>query len=346
MKALVRKSFAAGDVGLMDLPKPQPGPGQVVLKVVYGGICGSDAKVFKMDIVPGGKARPPIALGHEGVGIVSEVGADVTNVKVGDRVAAETTVQACGICRFCRTGNLSMCIDRAGLGTRANGYFAEYVLVRAGGCHVIPEHVDLKAAAVLEPLGCGVKGMVQQARVVPGDVVVVYGPGTIGQCAAQVAKAAGAYVVMVGTPHSHARLEVALKLGIDQVLVTGEQDVPKTIMDMTDGYGADVVCEAVGGQSSFSEALQCVRKLGQYVIMATGPVQPVQIDLRWLFSRQIRMVGAVSCDPISWDISMDLLTQGKVNLAPLVTHVFPLEQWREAIAQTGSHEGIKVLLEP
>jgi len=345
MKALVRRSYEAGDVELMDIPEPHPGPGQVKIKVEYAGICGSDIKSIDRPLPPGGKVRPPIVLGHEGVGIVVELGPGVTNVKVGDRVSAETTLVQCGLCRYCRSGRINMCLNREGLGSRANGYFAEYVIARAAVCHIIPDHISPKAAAVLEPLACAVNAVMQRSSTQAGDVAVVYGPGTIGQCVAQVAKACGAYVVMVGTPRSRERLKVAAKLGIDRILVTGEDDVVKEVMELTEGYGADIVYEAVGSESAFVEALKCVRKLGKFVI-AASPATPVSFDIRWFFSREITMIGAISTDNESWDISMNLLKKGIVDLGSLVTSVVPLSEWRTGFAKGKEREGIKILIAP
>lgn len=345
MKALVRRSLKGGDVGLLDLPEPHPEAGQIKIKVEYAGICGSDAKMFNQDIAPGARTKPPIVLGHEGVGIVVEVGEGVTNVKVGDRVAAETTVVACGVCRFCRENQVGMCDNRAGLGSGANGYMAEYVIANANYAHVIPPSVSAKAAAVLEPLGCAVKGVLEAGHTRPGDVAVVFGPGTIGLCVAQVAKVAGAYVVMVGTPHSRHRLEVAAQNGADKILISREQDIPKEVMALTDGYGADIVFECVGQPAVFAEAFRCVRKLGQLIVMATSGVE-VPFDIRTFYSRQIRMAGSLSAAPSSWDIATRLLNQGKVNLEALVTDMFSLEDWQQGLAQAQKHEGIKVLLQP
>jgi len=345
MKALVRRSYNARDIILADIPEPSAGEGQVKIRVEYAGICGSDIKGFNTPIIPGGKIRPPIVPGHEGVGIVTEVGRGVTNVKVGDRVGAETTVSYCGLCRYCRSGRGNMCLDRAGLGSRANGYFAEYTVARALACHVIPDHVDPKGAAVLEPLACAVNAVIQRSRTVPGDVAVVYGPGTIGQCVAQVAKHAGAYVIMVGTPHSKGRLDVAKRLCADRVLVTGQDDIVGEVMAITGGYGADTVFEAVGSESAFVEALKLVRKLGQLVIAASGG-STYPFDIRTFFMREISMLGALSTDPESWDLSLSLLTKGMVDLSSLVSHVYPLAEWETGFSKGKDRDGIKILLAP
>lgn len=329
----------------MEVPDPVPGEGQVKIKVEFAGICGSDIKFMDTSLPPGGKIRPPVILGHEGCGIVTEVGPFVTGVKVGDRVAAETTVVSCGVCRYCRSGKVNMCPDREGLGSRANGYFAEYVIARAEACHKIPDTVTPKAAALLEPLGCAVNAAIQMSTVRPGDVAVVFGPGTIGQCVAQVAKLSGAHVVMVGTQRSVHRLEIAKKLGVDKTLVTGEDDVVREIMNLTGGYGADIAYECVGTSVAFNEALRSLRRLGTLVVAASS-LSKIDFDVRSFHTREIQMVGAVSTDPTSWDIAMKLLALGLVDLESLVSHVFPLDQWDKAFAKAKERDGMKVLLMP
>jgi threonine dehydrogenase-like Zn-dependent dehydrogenase len=133
------------------------------------------------DLAEGTRLKPPRVIGHEGIGIVAEVGSSVANVKVGDQAVSETTVRAYGLCCYCRTGRDGMCVNNGqGLGTGEDGYFAECVIADALHYHTIPDHVDPIAAAVLEPFGSAVKGVTQHAEVAPGKVVVVFGPGTIG----------------------------------------------------------------------------------------------------------------------------------------------------------------------
>jgi len=345
VRALLRRSSEPGDVALAEIPEPTPGPGQVKIRVQYAGICGSDLKFLEAHLPTGSKIRPPVVLGHEGWGIVTETGEEVTNLRIGDRVAAETTLTACGMCRYCRTGRLSMCPTREGLGSRANGYFAEYLIARASGCHKIPDNMSDRAAALLEPLACAVNAVLQVCSVRPGEVAVVFGPGTIGLCVAQLLKLSGAYVIMVGTSHGKRRLEVARRLGVDRVLIADEQDVVGEIVDLTNNYGADIAYECVGSGKAFEDALHSLRKLGRLVV-AASPLSEIKFDARSFHTKQINMIGAASTDPSSWDITMNLVRQGLVHLEDLVTDVFPLDQWQAAIEKAKAREGIKVLLKP
>jgi len=346
VKALVRRSFAAGDMVLADVPEPSPGPGMVKIRVEYAGICSSDVGVLKMELTPAFKRlRPPVVAGHEGVGTVVEVGPGVSRVRMGDRVVSETTLVACGVCRYCRSGYSNKCIDRRSLGWSANGYYAEYLIANELYCHKIADAVDSRAAALLEPFSCTVKAVMHESVLQPGDVALVFGPGPIGQCLAQVAKLLGAYVVVVGTCHSRARLELARQLGADEVWMTPDEDVVERIRDLTRGYGADAVYDCVGSQASLSTGLQCVRPKGQFVFVS-GNKQPLQIDCFHILVDEIRITAAEGGSPLSWEKAVDLVNRRLVNLAPLVSDIFPLARWTEAFAQVDRREGLKVLLQP
>lgn len=346
MRAVVRRSGKAEDYALLDVPKPSAGPGQLLLKVAYGGICSSDAHVFGIEMPVGPRLVPPVVAGHEGVGYVEEVGSGVTGYAVGDLVAAETTFTCCGVCPYCRSGKTGMCRNgRRSLGWSANGYWAEHILVNAQFSHKLAPHVDPKGAAVLEPFTCGVNAVVHRSRIGVGDVVVVFGPGPIGMGGQMMAQAVGARTVMVGTPHSKHRLELARQLGAERTLVDGEDDVVQAIKDMTGGYGAHACILGAASQRAFDEALACVRRLGQ-VVLEASPRGRLVLENPDLVGRQIDIIGAEGTSPASWDLAVDLLSRNVVTLGPLVSDVFPLEQWREAIARTASHEGMKVLLQP
>jgi L-iditol 2-dehydrogenase len=238
-----------------------------------------------------------------------------------------------------------MCAERTGLGSRADGFFAEYMIARAAGCYVISPSVDPLAAAVTEPLACAANGLVAQANLTVGDWVVVFGPGAIGQGAARLARAAGARVILVGSAHSKPRLEIANRCGIQHTLVSHGADVLEEINRITGGQGADVAVEAVGSAEVLNTALRCLRKLGQLVLLAC-PMGAAQIDVVTLLLHQIRLYGAVSHGSTAWDTAVRLVNSGQVNMGPLVTDIFPLSQWDQALAKVESHEGLKVLLQP
>jgi L-iditol 2-dehydrogenase len=262
-------------------------------------------------------------------------------------VASETTFTCCGVCDFCRRGETGMCRSgRKSLGWSANGYWAEYILVNAQFSHKLAPHVNAKGAAVLEPFTCGVKAILQRVKVYPGDWAVVWGPGPIGLGVTQMARLAGARVILVGTEHSRPRLEVAKKVGAYRTLVTGVDDIVAEVKAMTGGYGPQLCTVAAASQTSFKEAIACVRRQGN-VLMLTGPFEkPLELRTFDVLENEVAIVYAEGTNPASWGVAVDLLNAGLVDLDSLVSDVFPLDRWQEGVAKTGSHEGMKVLLQP
>jgi L-iditol 2-dehydrogenase len=347
MKAILRRSAKAGDAALVDVPEPTAGPGQLKLKVAYAGICSSDAHLLPVELPSTPRFQPPVVIGHEGVGHVVEIGAGVTGYQVGDLVASETTFTCCGVCEQCRRGEPGMCRSgRKSLGWSANGYWAEYILVNAQFSHKLAPHVSAKGAAVLEPFICGVKAVLQRVKVNPGDWAVVWGPGPIGLGLAQMAKLAGARVIVVGTEHSRPRLEVAKKIGAFRTLVSGVDDIVAEVRAMTGGYGAQLCCDATGSPATFMQAITCARRQGNVLMLSASFDKPVVFDPHVALEQAVGIVFAEGTNPYSWDVAVNLLNAGLVDLDSLVSDVFPLDQWQAGAAKTRAHEGMKILLQP
>ena len=195
MLAAVKTKVGYDNLELLDVEEPQVYGDRVKIKVAYTGICGSDIHTFKGEYNAKGL---PVTLGHEFSGVVVEVGPDVKNVKVGDRVTSETTFETCEQCIYCKSKDYNLCDNRKGIGTQANGSMARYVLSREESCHVLPETVSLKAASLTEPLACCTHSVMEKTSIKEGETVLVIGPGPIGLLAAQVAKANGAKVIITG----------------------------------------------------------------------------------------------------------------------------------------------------
>ncbi len=235
MKALMKTAPGAGNLEIRDIPEPVAGPGQVVVEVVATGICGTDIHIERGEYL----SVPPVVLGHEVSGRVAEIGAGVSGLTVGDRVTTETYFHTCGKCRACLSGHINLCPERRSIGTHVNGGFARYVLVPAIKVHRLPESIDDVSAAMTEPLACCVHGVLELAGVTPGDVAVLSGPGAIGLLCMQVAKAAGATLVVIGTAADEGRLDLARRLGADHTIVAGRDDIAGFVKELTDGVGAD-----------------------------------------------------------------------------------------------------------
>jgi len=340
MKAIVKYEQNAGNIKLMDIPEPFPGRGQVKIKVMAAGVCGTDLLIWKGIH----KTNLPLVLGHEVSGIVVEVGEGVENVKVGDRVTTETTLATCETCDYCVNKEYNLCSNRKGIGTQVNGGFAEYVITRQESIHILPENVDFISAALTEPLACGVHAVMEKSRVKENDLVVVFGPGAIGLLTAQVAKAVGAKVIVVGISKDKRRLELAEKLGIDYAVNSQETDLKSLVMDLSKGYGADVTFECAGSQKAISQGLEILRKKGQFVQMGLLEDPSAIFNTDYIVHRELEIIGSRSQKPSSWPKALKLLSEKKVNTRKLVTKILPLEEWENAFESSLNGEEVKIVL--
>ena len=260
MKALRKLKKGKGNVALVDISEPNPGPDQVKIKVHYAGICGTDLHIQSDEY----HYDPPVTLGHEFSGIIVKAGREVKNFQVGDRVVAETNAQVCGDCELCRAGRFCLCPSRRQLGAEEDGAFAGYVITREQTLHRIPESVDMVSAALSEPLSCVVHALFERSRIFPGDIVVVLGPGAIGLMAVQIAKLMGARVIVAGTSLDEQRLLMARRIGSDDCLNIDQEDIYGFISHLTEGAGAHVVLECSGAPPAVEMGLDLLRKRGTF----------------------------------------------------------------------------------
>ena len=343
MKALVKYDAGPGNMEIRDVPVPIPGPGEVRIKIAEAGICGSDLHIYHSDIaIP---IKPPVVVGHEFSGVVDALGEGVTACKPGDRVVSETAYSYCGKCELCRSGWYNLCPERRTLGYWYNGVFADYTVVPEGRVHLIPDAVSFASAAMTEPLACVTHAIGDLCRLTPQDVALVTGPGSIGIMAAQTAKAYGAAVVLSGAGADSERLSLARSLGIDRTVNIEEEDLGSVLDGLTVGAGPDVVLECSGAPGAINSALRLVKKRGWYVQIGL-PGKPVQFDLEAVNYREIRFSGSLGSRRQSWLAALALQKTGKVRLEPLVTHRFPVTQWREAFDVFENKRGCKVFLLP
>lgn len=341
MKSLVKTELGFGNLEIQEKPEPTPGKDQVKIEVKYAGICGSDIHTYEGHY----KVAVPVTLGHEFAGEVVEVGENVTEFKVGDRVTSETTFYICGECKYCQSKDYNLCPHRKGLGSQVDGGFAKYLVARKESVHLLPENVDYRSAAMTEPLACTVHGA-NKVDINEGDHVVVIGPGPIGLLAAQVAKSRGATVIITGLTNDKVRLDKALEVGIDYTVNTQEQDLKEFVNNLTDGYGVDVVLECSGAVPAAKQGLDILRKKGQYSQIGLFATPEIQFDLEKIIQKELRVVGSRSQKPADWEPSLQLMNEGKVNAKALVTHEYDITQWDEAYNAIKSGEAIKVLLTP
>lgn len=343
MKALVKKEKGFGNMELVEIDEPVINDDQVKIKIEYSGICGSDIHSYKGEY---NNIKPPVVLGHEFSGIVTEIGANVTGIKVGDRVTSETTFEICGTCDYCKSGDYNLCPNRKGLGTQANGSFAEYVVARKESVHVLPENVDLLSAALTEPLACCTHPALEKTSIEIGEHVLIFGPGPIGLLLAQVVKAKGAYTILAGMNKDKERLKLAKELGIDRTINIQEEDIGEIIKGLTKGYGVDKVFDCSGSIHATNSGLSLLRKKGTLVQVGIFAKSLNELDEEKVIQKELIYIGSRSQKPSSWDLALYLMDTGKVNTKKLVSKIYSLDEWQKAFDKVMSGEEIKVVLKP
>jgi len=341
VKALTKTEKGYDKMALLDIEEPKAEKNLVKIKVEYSGICGSDLHSFKGEY---GNIKTPVVLGHEFSGVVVEVGESVTKVKVGDRVTSETTFETCGECDFCKSKDYNLCSTRKGIGTQANGSFAEYVLSREESVHVLPENVSLLSASLTEPLACCVHAALEKTTINSGEVALVFGPGPIGLLLSQVVKSQGAYVILAGVTKDKERMELAKKLGIDLVVDLLQEDLDAIVMEKTNGYGANKVFDCSGVIHAVNQGLRLTKKKGDFVQVGLFAKVKNELDQEAIIQREIRYIGSRSQKPSSWITSLELLRDKKVDTETLVTKMVDLENWRDGIDAAMQGSEIKVVI--
>lgn len=341
MKAVMKVKEGVGNVELCDIPEPSVGPRDVKIKVMAAGVCGTDLKIRSGDAW----SNPPVVLGHELSGVVAEVGSEVKDIAVGQRVVTETGAVVCGHCYYCKTGNFLMCRDRLSIGYGVNGGMTEFCVVPEDIIHILPDEIPFDAGSVCEPAAVSVHAVYDTVRPEPGELVVVIGAGAIGLLVAQLAKDFGATVVVTGLTSDRMRLDKATELGIDYAIDTLTQDLDALVQNLSGGMGADIVYECSGSAPGVRSGMSILKKMGSLVqIGLTKPT--MEIEYSMLTGKQIRLVGTFGHKWESWETALRLICQGKLNTSALITHHFPLEEWEEAFRVAQEQEGIKVVLEP
>lgn len=343
MKSLLLKEYS--HLELADLPQPDPGPGEVLIRVAACGICGSDVHGYDGT---SGRRIPPIVMGHEAAGIVAATGTGATRFHPGDRVTFDSTVY-CGECAFCRAGQVNLCDNRQVIGVscgdyRRNGAFAEYIAVPERILYPLPEAMSFPEAAMLEAVSVALHAVrVSQAQ--PGQSALVIGAGMIGLLTLQAARAAGCTPVVIADIDA-TRLELARKLGADEVLHLSGAELTQAVLARTGGFGANHVFEAVGRTETIASAIDCVRKGGTVTLV--GNITPqVTIHLQKVVSRQIRLQGSCASSG-EYPQAMQLIAEGKIKVSPLITAVAPLTDGPRWFERLYAHEPnlMKIVLDP
>ena len=340
MRAARRLTADATELSVVEVPTPEPGPGQARIAVTAAGLCGTDLHILHGDY----SSRPPVTLGHEVAGIVDAVGDGVDEAWLGALVAPETAFGTCGRCRWCRTGRPMLCADRLSIGSGVDGGFAAHVVVPARLLHRLPTWLDDHAAALLEPLACVCNAILDPGVVQPGDTVLVSGAGPVGILAAQVARAAGGAVTLLGTNADTERLATAATMGMATMSVE-DAAAREELASRAAARQIDVVIECAGVEAAVRSGLEWVRPGGHYV--QVGLLSGlVSIPFRLVVLHEIQVRATFGSSPAAWMRATELVAQRVVDLGPLVSAVLPLTGWREAIDRLEARRGLKTMLYP
>ncbi len=324
MKAVV---FHGSEIGLKveDIPVPDIAADQILVKVAACGVCHTDLHYIEHG-VPTFK-KPPVVLGHEASGIVEKSGAEVTNVREGQRVLIPA-VLTCGHCTACRQGRENICSNMTMLGNHFDGAYAEYVAVPAKDVLDLPESLPLEESSIIaDAISTPYHAVKNRARVQPGDTVVIFGCGGVGINAVQLASAAGGYVIAVDI--NDRKLKWATEFGAAKTINATKCDrVSKEIKKMTGG-GADIAIEVIGNPRTIEEAFDCVRVGGRLCVVGYTH-EKISIVAGKIMFKEIEVVGSLGCRPVDYIPLIRMAEQGKIDVKKQVTHRFSLDELDKA----------------
>ncbi len=343
MKALLLKEYK--NLQIVEVPKPTPGPDELLISVGACGICGSDVHGYDGST---GRRIPPIVMGHEAAGTIAEIGAGVKQWKVGDRITFDSTIY-CGDCTFCRAGRINLCDQRRVLGVscadyRQPGAFAEFVVVPARVCYALPDEMSFETAAMIEAAAVAYHA-VQRTPPKPDDTVVVIGAGMIGQLIIQTLHAGGCGKI-IATDVDPTRLEMARRHGADHAIDAKTPDLATQLLTLCGGRGADIALEAVGTTATIQTAIAAVRKGGAVTLV--GNVSPkVEAPLQAIVTREITLYGSCSSNG-EYPAVIETLARGRIDVKPLISAVALLEEGPQWFQRLYRHEPnlMKVILRP
>ncbi len=343
MKAMLLTEYKQLEVTTVE--DPTVGPKDLLVQVRACGICGSDIHGYDGS---SGRRIPPLVMGHEAAGVVTRVGDEVTDFKVGDHVTFDSTV-SCGECFHCRRGEINLCDNRTVLGVscgeyRRHGAFAELVAVPQHICYHLPDEMPFEHAALIEAVSVAVHAA-NRTPIALGGTAVVVGSGMIGLLTIQAIRLAGAAKV-IAVDLDQDRLDLAAQLGADVGLKADQVDVAAEVKKLTAGRGADAALEVVGATATIDTAIECVRKGG--VVTLVGNLAPrVEMPLQKIVTRELSVYGScASCG--EYPECIELMRTGAIRVAPLITATATLEEGPEWFSRlyAGEKGAMKVIIQP
>ncbi len=341
MKAVAKMKPGRG-IDVIEAEIPEIRSDEVLIKVKKRAICGTDLHIYQWNEWAEKRIKPPVIIGHEFYGEIVEIGSEVKHYKVGELVTAEMHV-VCNQCSLCRTGKAHLCENVVILGVDGNGAFAEYVAVPESNLWRVKDGINEEFFAIYDPFGNAVHTVFEGD--LPTKSVLITGAGPIGAMAAAISKAIGASIVIVSEPNEYRR-KLAEKMGADVLIDPTNEDVVEKVMELTNGEGVDNVLEMSGAKPALLDGLKAIKKGGILVLLGIFD-NDVSFDINELvIFKGITIKGVNGRKMYDTWFRMDgLLYSGKVDLTPIITHRFPLEEIEKGLLLMEEGKAGKVILE-
>lgn len=345
----VFRYYAPEDLRLEEMPVPDPGPGELLLRVRSCATCGTDVKIY---FHGHRNLKPPRVIGHEIAGEVAALGDGVDEFSIGDRVQVIAAVP-CGECRECQTGRENVCANLTAIGYDYDGGYAEYLIVpelvlRVGGVNPMPADLAFEEAAMTEPLACVLNGQ-ELARVGDGDDVVIIGAGPIGCLHARLARTRGASRITLVERNAE-RLELAAaRVRPDEVVLAEDGvDAVAAVRALSDGRGADAVIVAAPTEAAHQDGLEMAANRGRISLFGSLPKDTprISVDANEIHYRELTIVGAANSTPAQNAAALAMIAGAQVPVADLITDTLPLEGLPDAIMSVRSGRGMKYVIAP
>ena len=339
MKALFKQAGGPG-LEMTERPEPAAGAGEVKIRVLRTGICGTDLHIEEWNAWAAASVHAPLIPGHEFCGEVVDVGAGVRDVRVGDLVSGEGHI-VCGTCRNCRAGRRHLCVRTAGIGVNRDGAFAEYVVIPEPNAWVHHTPLDPDLGAIFDPYG----NAVHTALSVPlvGEDVLITGAGPIGLMAAAVCRHVGARFVVI-TDVSPYRLELARSMGVDLALDVTRESIASAQQRLGMVEGFDVALEMSGHPSALPEVIGNLTHGGRIALLGL-PSEPIDIDWPKVITHMITIQGIYGREMFETWYAMSAMLRSGLEISPVITHRFPATAWEKAFETARSGQCGKVVVD-
>jgi threonine dehydrogenase-like Zn-dependent dehydrogenase len=348
VKAVVKYGYDAYETELRDMEIPSVSGSDILLQVEAAGVCGTDLSLDE------GKEKwllhPPVVLGHEFSGTVVKAG-ETSRFKAGDRLVSDNTGYVCGKCPACGRADYLACKERLGLGYGMDGGFTSYVRIpgaildrHVGSVFYIPAEMSFEEAAIMDPCANSYRAVVQDAKIKPGENVMIFGLGALGLFCVQFARIVGANrIVCVGLERDKNRFPLAQKLGATDCAVSDFTELTKLTSSIKDGIS--VVIDCAGKNSILEMALSFIEPCGRFVKVGWDE-EPLNFSIDKVIQLPISIIGHLAYDFECWKTSLELYVKGLLDFKSMITHHFPLSRYREAFDTVKRGEAIKAILIP